>query len=158
MSTRPSAGSVRILVSPDAYVIDTSVIARWFLLQSGWQHAQQFRDQFLAGKIQLHTVECARFELPHVLRTKGLLQGKMNETQYRAAVRVIDDFDIRVEPMTADALEECAVLAIRHNLRFFDAVFLQRAISADLALLTADQPLATVAEQAGVLVAVVRAT
>lgn len=137
-------------MAPDRYLTDTGVFVRWFLKQPGWQEAQRLRDRYLAGDVALEKTECARLELPHVLRKKGLLTAKLTEDDYRAAVRIIDDFEIPVEPLTADMIEASAVLAVKHNLRFFDAVFLQRAASASLTLLTTDQPLGRVAERAGV--------
>ena len=136
----------------DVFTTDTSIFVRWFLKQDGWEIAQTYRDRFAAGKIGLQTVECARFELPHVLRTKGVLGGKMTKEEYRAAVRVIDDWDIEVAPFAADDLEACADLALLHNVRFFDAVFLHRAAVTDTVLLTADLPLANVAELVGIRV------
>lgn len=142
-------------MADERLIVDTSIFVRWFLKQDGWEVARLYRDRFIAEEVRLHTVECARFELPHALRTKGVLGGKMTEDEYRAAVRVIDDWGIEVEPLGGDDLEACADLALRHNLGFFDAVFLHRTITIDATLLTADNPLATVAEEAGV--AVVRA-
>lgn len=140
---------------PAGYVIDTSVLVRWFLQQSGWRHAQHFRDQFLSGSIELQSTECARFELPHVLRTKGLLARKLTVDDYRAAVRVVDDFGIHVEPLTVDTLEACAMLALTRNLRFFDAVFLHRSLITGWPLLTADRALGAVATGAAVEVQLV---
>jgi predicted nucleic acid-binding protein len=143
-------------VASSGYVIDTSVLVRWFLRQSGWKKAQKYRDDFIAGMISLETVECARFELPHVLRKKGVLEGKLTRDEYRAAVRVIDDLGIHVEPLSVDAIEDCAVLSLRQNMQFFDSVFLHRAIATDLPLLTADRPLANIASLLDVDVVVVR--
>lgn len=142
-------------MASNGYIIDTSVLVRWFLRQSGWQKAQEYRDQFIAGQISLETVECARFELPHVLRKKGVIQGKLTPDEYRAAVRVIDDLGIHVEPLDVDTLEDCAVLALRQQVQFFDSVFLHRAMVTDLPLLTADGPLATIATRLDVDVVIV---
>lgn len=132
-------------MTPNGYVVDTSVLVRWFLRQTGWKKAQDYRDDFIAGVISLETVECARFELPHVLRKKGVLEGKLTVDDYRASVRVIDDLGIHVESLDVDAVEDCAVLSLQHNIQFFDSVFVHRALITDLPLLTADRRLATIA-------------
>lgn len=142
-------------MAPERYVTDTAVFVRWFLKQPGWEQARVFRDRHLSGEISLVTTECARVELPHVLRTKGLLTGKLTRDDYRAAVRVIDDLDVAVDPLTTDTIEASAMLAVEHNLRFFDAVFLHCAARAGLKFLTADQPLSRVAGAAGVTVEVI---
>lgn len=132
------------------YVVDTSVFVRWFLRQTGWQQARTYRNDYISGEIGLHTMECARFELPHVLRTKGLLAGKLTAEEFWAAVRMIDDLGIAVEPMSVDTLEQAAQLAVEANLRFFDAVFLHRSLASGLMLLTADLALAHSAERLAV--------
>lgn len=137
------------------YIVDTSVLVRWFLRQTGWQRARTYRDDFISGEIGLHTTECARFELPHVLRTKGLLADKLTQEEFRAAVRMIDDLGIYVEPMSVDALEATAQLTVEANLRFFDAVFLHRSLASGLVLLTADLALAHTAERLAVEVRLV---
>lgn len=145
-------------MAPERYLTDTSIFVRWFLKQPGWQEAQRYRDRFLTEEIELETTECARVELPHVLRTKGLLTGKLTTDDYRAAVRIVDDFEIPFESLTADVIEASALLAVEHNLRFFDAVFLQRTVEADLVLLTTDGGLAGAADRVGAQVRLIGQT
>lgn len=126
----------------ESYIVDTSVIVRWFLKQAGWQAARRYREAYLQGRIGMETVECARYELPHVLRSRGLLQRLMTVEEYVAAVRIIDDWGIPAGPLDAGALESSARLAVSRNLRFFDAVFVDRSLSTGFPLLTADVKLA----------------
>jgi predicted nucleic acid-binding protein len=121
------------------YVIDTSVLTRWYLGQVGFEAARKFRDENLAGNIDLQTVECARFEMPHVLRKHGLLLGYLTRDQYLAASRTVDDLGIPVAAMGVDDIEACAALSADRNIAFFDAVFVQRALITGAALLTADK-------------------
>jgi predicted nucleic acid-binding protein len=72
-----------------------------------------------------------------------------------SAVRIIDDFGIRVKPLDVDMLEDCAVLSIRENVAFFGSVFLYRSIVTDLPLLTADGRLANIATRLNVNVVIV---
>ena len=130
----------------DAYIVDTSVLVRWFLGQAGWQTARKYRDDFLDGTLSLQTVECARFELPWALRKKGLIPGQLTIEEYIAAVRVIDDWSIHVEPFDVDDIEQSAVLSAEHNMTFFDATFVFRALVTGVPLLTADARLAHAAE------------
>ena len=143
--------------SAATYVIDTSVLTRWFLGQSGYQDARRYRDDFLAGSIELRTVECARFELPWVLRKHGLLRGEMTRDEYLAGARIIDDLDITVTAIDADAIEACAALSHDRNIGFFDAVFVYLALRSGWTLLTADERQARAAEAVGVEVALVKA-
>jgi predicted nucleic acid-binding protein len=129
-------------VEPDGYVVDTSVIVRWFIAQPGWEHARKIREGFLAGDLSLETVECARFEVPHVLRKHGLLRDQMTRDGYLTACRAIDDLGVTVVYTDADAVEEAAALAADRRISFFDAVFVARALHSSVPLLTADMRLA----------------
>ncbi len=100
------------------------------------------RQDFLAGAVALETVDSTRFELGHVLRTKGLSKGHLSAVQYRAAVRSIDDLGITIHGTDADALERAGELAMRCTLRFFDAVLVDRALQRGTSLLTSDRKLA----------------
>jgi predicted nucleic acid-binding protein len=133
-------------VLADSYIVDTGVLARWFLKQDGWQQARKYRDGFVAEAISLETTWCARFELPHVLRLRGLVPGHLSEELYRAGSRIIDDLGIHVETMSADEVEQCAILSARNNITFFDAVFVFRSLVTGLPLLTTDVRLAHAAQ------------
>lgn len=126
----------------DRFVVDTSVFLRWYVPQIGFEHAREVRQDFLTGAVALETVDSTRFELGHVLRTKGLLGGHLTAVQYRAAVRSIDDLGITIHGTDADALERAGELATRYTLRFFDAVLVDRALQRGMPLLTSDRKLA----------------
>lgn len=132
---------------PDsAYVVDTGVFLRWFVPQVGFEHAREVRDRFLAGELALETADFVRAELAHVLRTKGLLPGRLDRTQYLSSVRSLDDLEVVVHPTDVDALERSAAVAADHNLRVFDAILVFRALDRGLALLTSDARLCRVAD------------
>lgn len=126
----------------EAYVLDTSVIVRWFLAQSGWEHARKVRDQFLAGDVTVETVECARFETPWVLRKRGLLPGHLTIDEYLAGCRGIDDLGVFVAPTDVDTIEQAAFLCTTRSIDFFDAIFVARALHSGRPVLTADARLA----------------
>lgn len=120
------------------YVVDTSVFLRWFVEQVGWQHAQQVRDQFLAGEIELLTPEFTRVELAEVLRKKGLLAGVLDEAEYLDAVQVLDVLEVEIAVLDEAALIRSAALAGRHSLRMFDAIGAALALDCGVTLLTGD--------------------
>ncbi|MGH8575048.1 MAG: type II toxin-antitoxin system VapC family toxin, partial [Gammaproteobacteria bacterium] len=119
----------------DRFVVDTSVFLRWYVPQIGFEHAREVRRDFLTGAVALETVDSTRFELGHVLGTKGLLKGHLSAAQYRAAVRSIDDLGITIHGTDADALERAGVLTTQCNLRFFDALLVDRTLQRGMPLL-----------------------
>ena len=125
----------------DRYVVDTGVLVRWFLPQAGWEHAEEVRDQFLRGDVALSTVSSCLVEMAHVLRTKGLLTGKLDRSRYVGASRAVDDVGVVVHDTDADARERAAGLAADRGLRFFDALVVDRAVREGVPLLTTDAKL-----------------
>lgn len=123
---------------PDAYAVDTGVFLRWFVPQDGWKHARELRDAFLGGTIALYAVDSVRYELAHVLRTKGLLRKLFDQDRYLAAVRTLDDLGVTVAAVDADVLERACDLAARRMLRVFDALVVDHALQRGLTLVTAD--------------------
>lgn len=126
---------------PDAYAVDTGVLLRWFVKQVGWEHAHQVRSDFLSGGVHLETADSVRAELAHVLRTRGLLPGRLDRQQFLAAVRTVDDLDVTVHATDVDAPERSAALAADRGLRVFHALMVHRAIERGLPLLTSDATL-----------------
>lgn len=139
-----------VRVVAERWVVDTSVFVRWYLRQPGWEQARTLRDDFLAARAEISTVECARFELPHVLRRMGYLRGLLTREDCIAAARTIDDLEIRVTPMDVEQLEAATILALDHQVSFFDGVFVHAALRADGRLATADQGQAQLANGLGV--------
>ncbi|WP_158088783.1 type II toxin-antitoxin system VapC family toxin [Thermoactinospora rubra] len=125
----------------DAYVVDTGVFLRWFVDQPGFEHARQLQDDFLHDRIRLETADFARIEVAGVLRKKGLLAGRLTAEEFIAAVRIIDEFAVRVHPVDVDRLERAASLAVRLTLRMYDAIFAQLALDREIPLLTTDAKL-----------------
>lgn len=123
------------------YVVDTGVFLRWFVKQAGWEHAREVRAAFLAGSVALETADSVRAELANVLRTKGLLRGRIDRAQFLGAVRAVDDLGVAIHPTDADNLEQAAALAADHGIRVFDAMMVHRSLARGLPLLTTDAKL-----------------
>ncbi|MFI6499829.1 type II toxin-antitoxin system VapC family toxin [Nonomuraea typhae] len=125
----------------DAYVVDTGVFLRWFVDQPGFEHAREVQESFLHDRVRLETADFARIEVAGVLRKKGLLAGRLTAEEFVAAVRVIDEFGVRIHQINADRLERSASLAVRLTLRMYDAIFAQLSLERDIPLLTTDAKL-----------------
>lgn len=122
----------------ESYLVDSGVFIRWYVDQVGHEHARDVQADYLAGAVSLETVDLVRFEVADVLRRKGLLPGRLVESDYIAAVRAIDDLGIGVHVTDVDALERSATLAARRMLAFNDAVLVDRALETGRTLLTSD--------------------
>lgn len=125
----------------DVYVADTGVFLRWFVKQAGWEHAREVRTDFLDGKLALETADSVRAELANVLRTKGLLAGRLDRTQFLSAVRAVGDLGVTIHATDADSLEQAAALAADRGVRIFDALMVHRSLERKFPLLTTDAKL-----------------
>jgi predicted nucleic acid-binding protein len=123
------------------YVIDTGVLARWYLEQPGYEHAREIRGAFLTGEVSLVTADTVPFELADVLRRKGFVPGWLDRTEYLAAVRGPFDLGVDVHVVDADRLERAATLAVDRHVQVFDAVLVDLALRRGTTLLTADAKL-----------------
>lgn len=123
------------------YVVDAGIFFRWYVEQIGFEHAREVRDGFLAGDVDLQTVDSVRIEFAHILRTKGVLKGRISADDYATLTR-LDDLGVQVHSSDVDAVERAALLALRYNVRFFDAVVSDLALQLGLPLLTSDKRLA----------------
>ncbi len=130
----------------DAYLTDAGVFLRWFLKQVGWEHAREVRKAFLDGAVRLETPDSVRIDVAHALRTKGLLPGHLTRDQYLTAIRAIDDLGVLVHGSDADTVERAGALAGDRNLRFFDALVVDRALQRGLVVLTSDAKLVRAVE------------
>lgn len=143
MPTPNSSASATNSTADGGYTVDANVFIRWFVPQPpGVLHARAVRDRLLRGEARLVTPDSVRYEVAHVLRKIGLLEGLLSKDEYLAAVRAIDDLGVKVEPTNPDHLEQAAGLAAQYNLRIFDAMVVGTSLRSELPILTSDGKLA----------------
>jgi predicted nucleic acid-binding protein len=121
-----------------SYVVDTSVFLRWWVEQSGWEHARQVQEDFLSGSAPLATPDFTRIELAEVLRKRGLVPGLLSEDEFLVAVRSLDVLGVELVLLDSAGLQRAAALAARRSLRLFDALGASLALDRGLPLLTGD--------------------
>lgn len=124
----------------DEYVVDTGVFLRWYVDQVGFEHAREVQKDFLAGQVDLQTVDSIRIEFAHVLHVEGVRKKRVDVADYLTLIRLAD-LGIDVRSTDEDDLERAADLAVRYNLKLFDALVADRALQSGLPLLTSDKRL-----------------
>lgn len=138
-----STGSVTAGAEPaGAYVVDAGVFLRWHVDQVGFEHAREVRDAFVDGSLRLLAPDFVRVEHAEVVRKVLFLRGHVDSEGLGALARSLDDLGVELHPLDADRVERAAVLAARHSLRFYDAVYAVLALDTGLELLTSDARLA----------------
>lgn len=122
----------------DAYVVDSSVVIRWYVDQVGHEHARRVQDAFLSGMTRLEAPDVIRWEVGNVLRAKGVATGRLTEDDLVGALTDLDDLGVVVHETSVSRLLNVARLAARQGISLFDATFVELAIRSGLTLLTAD--------------------
>lgn len=120
------------------YVVDATVFVRWFIDQAGYEHAREVRNRFLAGDDGLVAPDFVRVELSNVLRKKAYVPGLLTREELLSACRALDDLDVDLRPLDADAIERAAGLAADRSMSIYDAVYADLALTLGLPLLTGD--------------------
>ncbi len=120
------------------YVLDSSIIAKWFIQEEDSQKAAEIRDLFIRGRIQLSTISLARYELGNVLWK--------HPSKTEADAR--EDFDALSQiALPTQELEDPRILTevfqTARNLRltFYDASYVVWTRISKATLVTADEQL-----------------
>lgn len=126
----------------EGYVVDSSVVVRWYVEQVGFEHARDVQSALLAGALRLEAPDICRWEVGNVLRNKGVLTGRLTAEQALGAVADLEGFGVALHSTDLAGLLSVMRLSLRLGLSLFDAAFVDLALRTGLPLLTADARLA----------------
>ncbi len=126
----------------EAYVVDSSVVVRWYLPQVGFEHAREVRDLLVEGRVRLEAPALLRWEVGNVLRVKAVLGGLIAPAVLRAHLAELPVLGVVLHADDEAAVLAAADLALALGVSLFDAAFVELALRTGLPLLTADARLA----------------
>lgn len=126
----------------DRLVLDTGVPVRWYVDQSGFEHAREVRAALLAESVEGLMPDQGRIEFAAVLRTAGLRKGRLTRADYLQAIADLSAHRVEVRATSTSALLRAAALAADVDISLYDAVFVELALSEGVPLLTNDARLA----------------
>jgi predicted nucleic acid-binding protein len=126
----------------DGVVLDSGVLLRWYVEQAGFEHAREVQDAVLARRLHAMLPDQGRIEFAAVLRTKGVLAGRLRRGDYLQALRDVALHGVDVRMTSEEALVRAPDIAIDANVSLYDAVFVELALSSGAPLLTNDVRLA----------------
>ncbi|MFH1024924.1 MAG: type II toxin-antitoxin system VapC family toxin [Planctomycetota bacterium] len=118
------------------YVLDASVVAKWFLLRDEPDRARAvaLRDMHVSGKIILITPDLALLEVLNAIR----FSGRAGEAEGAAALEALTDLSLRVEPLHPDVLRKANAIAWAYGITLYDALYVALAEQVGYPLVTAD--------------------
>ena len=127
-----------IAVGRRNYVIDASVILKWFSQagESDLDKALQLREDFRERNIDLYAPELLIYEIANVLRYKKIL----SEDLIHKAISSIYDMDILM-PVYPEVMSRAVTIARQYHITVYDSSYLSFAQSVGCHLITADKKL-----------------
>jgi predicted nucleic acid-binding protein len=123
-----------------AYVIDASVVLKWFLREEDSEGSDALFDAFLSGKIELLAPDVLLLEVANTLWKYSALFKQLRSVE---ATAIFHDFlTLPLKLCPADRLASGALeLAIRHRHPVYDTLYCALAIDNDCEFITADRVL-----------------
>ena len=119
-------------------VLDTSVVAKWFLKEKDSNKAKILLDSYIAGDMDFVIPGLLLFELANALWKRqgdGLNQSKAQQSYS-------DFLDLEIEQIeNTDIILLALELAFNHEITAYDAVFIALAQALNCDLITADEDL-----------------
>jgi len=127
------------------YVIDASVVLKWFVAEEGSIMARKLRTQLLAGEVDLVAPDMVLYEMAHVLlRKKTFAVPEVQE-----AVALVFRVGVAVSPPDVGQISKAIEFASRAGASVYDSAYLALASDLGCPLVTADARFAKAASALG---------
>lgn len=119
------------------YVLDASVILKWFLQERDSHLALDFKERYLAGKISIALPDLILYELANALRFNTNFKRK---TVIDSLLAVID-LDIDITAPTPNLLKKALDFAFDNKISVYDSIYISLASELHYQFVTADAKL-----------------
>jgi predicted nucleic acid-binding protein len=120
------------------YVVDASVVLKWFLPESDSQEAERLLEAFLGGTIALFAPDFLLIETASGLWRRSIVRGELSasdaESIYRDLLTIPLNFE-RCDGLAASAFS----LALTHKHSVYDAFYCALSAEMDCDFVTADR-------------------
>jgi predicted nucleic acid-binding protein len=125
------------LAKKDEYVIDSSIVTKWFLVESNSDQAIKLRNEFATGRVKLTVPTLLFYEVTNALRFSGVF----SETDLTLAARSLSKYRFGIWRPRGKLLELSAQLSVRANITVYDACYVSLAKRLKTQLVTEDKEL-----------------
>ena len=123
--------------NPPAYVIDTSVVLKWFVERGEADviQARALREAFVQRKCRLSAPNLLFVELANALA----VGQRQQPAEVKEALALMRDIDLTVNPVGWESLNRAVEFAVAKRIAVYDGCFLTLAVELGCVLVTADQ-------------------
>jgi len=119
------------------FVLDASVVIKWFSEEEYTDRALKLRDTFSKGEIELVVPDLILYEVSNALR----YNPDFDETDVADAVGTLFDIGISIIVPNRDVINSALNLAYEHKITVYDAYYVALAKEINFKLITADRKL-----------------
>lgn len=116
------------------YVLDASVIIKWFSEEEYTDKALKLRDDFFKGEAELAVPDLLLYEVSNALR----YNADFDENDVAEAVGSLFDLGMSVIVPNREVIDSAINLAYEHRITVYDAYYAALAKAIDFLLITAD--------------------
>jgi len=120
------------------YVVDASVVLKWFLPEPDNAAADFLLEQFLNGEAELIAPDLLLIETASALWKRATLRNELSTAESSFIYRDLLTLPISLTP-TASLAEAAFQLAVNHRHSVYDAVYCALAMERGCSFITADQ-------------------
>ena len=119
------------------YVLDASVIIKWFSVEEYTDTAIEIRNKFFKGTYELAAPDLILYEVSNALR----FNPKFDEDDVIEAVNSLFDMGINIIVPTPRVVESSITMAFKYNITIYDAFYAALAHEIGFTFVTADSKL-----------------
>ena len=116
------------------FVLDSSVIVKWFCDEEDTSIAIKFRDGYTKGDVNIACPDLVLYEIANALR----FNKKLTEDDVKNSVNSIIDIGIDIIVPTKTVLESAISIAFEYNTTLYDAYFIALAKELGFIFVTSD--------------------
>jgi predicted nucleic acid-binding protein len=119
------------------YVVDASVLAKWFLQEKedDRDRAIALRDLHVSGRSKIHIPHLALLEVLNAIR----FSPKADEEDGATALETLQDLHLEVRAADPDVLRKANAIAWAYKTTIYDALYVALAEQVGYPLITADE-------------------
>ena len=125
------------MAKKDEYVVDSSIVTKWFLIETDSDRAIRLRNEFATGRVRLTVPTLLFYEVTNAIRFSGIF----NETDLALAAKSLSKYRFGIWRPRGKLLELSAQLSVRENVTVYDACYVALAIRLKTKLITEDKEL-----------------
>jgi predicted nucleic acid-binding protein len=119
------------------YVVDASVIVKWFLhhQEADRDRALALRDLHISGRSTIYIPRLALLEVLNAIR----FSPKGGEEDGETALEALQDLHLEIRPGDVDVLRKANAIAWAYKITIYDALYVALAEQVGYPLITADE-------------------